>query len=274
MYSLPNAKINIGLNIVGRRPNGYHNLQTVFYPIPLTDSLEIEKADRIDAPYDFTMSGIKIDGDVKNNLIVKVFMSLRDEFDLPPTSINLGKHIPMGAGLGGGSADAAFMMKMLNEYYNLNLSTEEMERRMSKFGADCPFFIRNKQVYAEGIGDEFSPINLSLEGKYIVLVKPDIHVSTVEAYSMVKPEMPDVDLKTIIETIPLQDWRKIVKNDFEKSVFAIYPTIGAIKETLYDMGAVYASMSGSGSAVYGIFDRPIDNAKAIFPDCFTMANQF
>jgi len=272
MYTLPNAKINIGLNVTERRSDGYHNLQTVFYPIPLTDSLEIEAMKNGDYPYEFLSSGISIPGNAEENLVVKVFRSLQEEFNLPSTSIHLGKHIPMGAGLGGGSADAAYMMKMLNEQYDLGLTLDEMEMRMAKFGADCPFFIRNTPVYAEGIGNEFTPINISLKDYYIVLVKPDIHVSTAQAYSNVKPYMPAQSLAQVISSTPIEKWRGIVKNDFEASVFPLFPAIKAIKDTLYDMGAVYASMSGSGSSVYGIFNRPIDNAAAIFPDCFTMSN--
>ncbi len=274
MYTLPNAKINIGLRVTQRRSDGYHNLQTVFYPIPLTDALEIEplKAS-LDKPYEFLTSGIAIPGNPDDNLVVKVFLSLQREFDLPPVSIHLAKHIPMGAGLGGGSSDAASMMRMLNEHFDLGLTDREMEQRLASFGADCPFFVRNKPVYAQGIGNEFSSIRLSLKGHFILLVKPSTHVSTAEAYGGVVPQMPQTDLGEMIENTPIRLWRSCIVNDFEKTVFQHHPQLAAIKQTLYDMGAVYAAMSGSGSAMYGIFSRPIENAVKIFPDCFIFANR-
>ena len=280
MYCLPNAKINIGLRIVAQRPDGYHDLQTVFYPLPLTDSLEVKKAHHLHQPYEFILSGTPISGTNDRNLVVRVFLSLREEFQLPPTSIFLSKRIPVGAGLGGGSSDAAFMMKLLNDYYRLGLTDDDMEQRLTVFGADCPFFVRNTAVYAEGIGNEFSPVSLSLKGVYVVLVKPSVSVSTAEAYAGVVPQAdtladthtPAMDTLAAIKQ-PLEQWRDVVVNDFEPSVFARYPEIAAIKQTLYDMGAVYASMSGSGSAVYGLFSRPIDNAATVFPDCFTFAGQ-
>ena len=271
MYSLPNAKINIGLRIVGRRPDGYHDLQTVFFPIPLADSLEIEEARRLRKPYEFILSGIALPDDGKDNLVVRVFLALQEEFDLPPTSIFLSKHIPAGAGLGGGSSDAAAMMQLLNDYYHLDVTTVDMEQRLAAFGADCPFFVRNKPMYAEGIGNVFTPVNINLKDKYIVLVKPDIHVSTAEAYAAVTPcQLPNSLYDQLLST-PVQLWRNVITNDFEPYVFRTYPKVAAIKQTLYDMGAIYASMSGSGSAVYGIFGRPIDNAPKVFHDCFTFA---
>ena len=282
MYSLPNAKINIGLRVVGRRPDGYHDLQTVFYPIPLTDSLEVKRANHLRQPYEFILSGLPIPGDGTDNLVVRVFKSMQEEFNLPPTSIFLCKHIPAGAGLGGGSSDAAAMMMLLNDYYQLDLTNDEMERRIAAFGADCPFFIRNKAVYAEGTGNQFTPLPslhtpnsslLTLKGMYLVLVKPDIHVSTAEAYAGVTPSQPHSSLKNILQNTPVKLWRNVVVNDFEPSVFRRHPQIAAIKQTLYDMGAVYASMSGSGSAVYALFTRPVDNAPKVFPDCFTFAGK-
>lgn len=273
MYSLPNAKVNIGLRVVGRRPDGYHDLQTVFCPIPLTDSLEVKRAKHLRQPYEFILSGLPIPsgGNGDDNLVVRVFMSMRDEFSLPPTSIFLCKHIPVGAGLGGGSSDAAAMMLLLRDYYELDLTDAEIEQRLAAYGADCPFFVRNKPVYAEGIGNQFTPINLSFKGMYFVLVKPPIHISTAEAYAGVTPSQPLSSLKDVLQNTPVKLWRNLVVNDFEASIFRRYPQIAAIKQTLYDMGATYASMSGSGSAVYGLFTRPVDNAANIFPDFFTFA---
>ena len=273
MYVLPNAKINIGLNITGCRTNGYHDLQTVFYPIPLTDSLEINYLHNSNLNFELLTSGFKIQGQPEDNLIVQVFLSLQKEFCLPPISINLSKHIPSGAGLGGGSSDAAFMLKLLNEFFSLRLSESDMERRISFFGADCPFFIHNRCTYAEGVGDEFYSTTISLKEYFIVLVKPAIHISTKEAYSNVCPAVPSKNLKYVLENTPIEEWCNCVKNDFEKSLFLIYPKLRVIKDTLYDMGALYASMSGSGSTLYGLFNRPITDISAIFPDCFTFCHK-
>lgn len=273
MYTLPNAKINIGLNITSRRSDGYHNLQTVFCSIPLTDSLEISPLKMSGGNYEFLQSGLAIPGNSADNPVVRVFLSMQEEFNLPPQTIHLAKHIPMGAGLGGGSSDAAFMMQMLNEQYSLDLTPIEMERRLATFGADCPFFVRNRPVYAEGIGNEFTPVKLNLKGLYILLVKPDIHISTAEAYSGVRPCEPKISLRQTIETTPVEEWHNCIHNDFEDSVFPFHPQLAAIKQTLYDMGAIYASMSGSGSAMYGLFKRPVDNGKTVFGDCFVFSSQ-
>ena len=269
MYILPNAKINIGLNVVSKRLDGYHDLQTVFYPIPITDAIEIKTLEKSTVPYEFFSSGIPIPGGIENNLIVKVFLELKKEYNLPPLSINLAKHIPIEAGLGGGSSDCAHMMKLLNEFFSLGLSDEDMEKKVSRFGADCAFFIRNKPVFAEGLGDTFSQIDISLKDYFIVLVKPDISISTRQAFSAIIPHNPNNDLKNILSTEPISQWKYKISNIFERSIFPLFPNLQVIKETLYDIGAIYASMSGSGSTIYGIFDRPIENLCSIFPDCFT-----
>lgn len=254
MISFPNAKINLGLNIVEKRPDGYHNLETIFYPVPITDALEISRwnEDKSGKKYTFAQDGLQIAGEDENNLVVKAYKLLDDEFSLPPIAIHLLKKIPFGAGLGGGSSDAAFMIKMLNDYFELHLDNMQMETYAAKLGADCAFFIQNKPTYAEGIGNIFSPINLSLKGYQIVLIKPNIFVSTREAFSMIKPTHPSHPLKEIIN-LPIENWREWMKNDFEESVFPQYPAIARIKKQLYEDGAIYASMSGSGSSVYGIF---------------------
>ena len=272
MYLLPNAKINIGLNIINNRDDGYHDLQTVFYPIPLTDALEIQPQ-KSNQDIEFYCSGIKIPDSKNNNLVMKIFRSLQKEFQLPPIIINLSKHIPIGAGLGGGSSDAAFMMKMLNEYFSLDLSNYEMEKRLSEIGADCAFFIRNKATYAEGVGNVFSDIDINLSKYFLALVKPNIHISTKQAYANVVSKRPLIDLNTAIERTPIENWSENIKNDFESSLFHAFPQLSIIKQTLYDIGAVYASMTGSGSALYGIFNRPIDNLSKIFPDCFTFFHE-
>lgn len=267
MLLLPNCKINIGLNIVSKRPDGYHNLETVFFPIPLRDNLEFKEIENEDVPYRLVSGGVPIEGKPEDNLIVKVYLDMKAEFNLPALELSLYKNIPMGAGLGGGSSDAAAMMKGLNEAYNLQLSTEDMEKRLAKFGADCPFFVRNKPAYATGIGDELTNCNVSLKAKFIVLVKPDVFVSTKEAYAHVTPKLPAIPLAEAIK-LPIETWKEQIVNDFEQSVFPFHPELPAIKQTLYDMGAVYASMSGSGSTMYGIFNRPTPEANEVFDKCF------
>lgn len=267
MLLLPNCKINIGLNIVSKRPDGYHNLETVFFPIPLRDNLEFKEIENEDVPYRLVSGGVPIEGKPEDNLIVKVYLDMKAEFNLPALELSLYKNIPMGAGLGGGSSDAAAMMKGLNEAYNLQLSAEDMEKRLAKFGADCPFFVRNKPAYATGIGDELTNCNVSLKDKFIVLVKPDVFVSTKQAYAHVTPKLPAIPLAEAIK-LPIETWKEQIVNDFEQSVFPFHPELPAIKQTLYDMGAVYASMSGSGSTMYGIFNRPTPEANEVFDKCF------
>lgn len=269
MIVYPNAKINLGLNVVERRPDGYHNLETVFYPINLQDALELKtiEGDIPQSGYKLKVTGSILDGSPDDNLVVKAYKLVRKDFDFPAQKIHLYKHIPVGAGLGGGSSDAATMIKMLNDKFSLGLTNEAMENYAVQIGADCPFFIRNTPVFATGIGDNFSTIDLNMAGKTIVLVKPDIFVSTKDAYALVEPKKPE---KSLLESLaqPISTWRDNVTNDFEKSVFVKYPEIAAIKDRLYDLGAVYASMSGSGSAVYGIFDKPVEYADEIFSGYF------
>lgn len=262
MICFPNAKINIGLNIVGKRPDGYHNIETVFYPIPVKDALEIVGADA----FSFTQTGIPVDAPAEKNLVVKALELLKRCYDIPPLEVHLLKSIPFGAGLGGGSADAAFMLKLLNDYCRLGIPQGKLERLASTLGADCPFFIRNVPVFASGTGNIFEPVELSLQGYHLCIVKPDIAVSTPEAYSMVTPQLPDVSLKEIIRK-PVSEWAGSMVNDFEQSVFLKYPRIGEIKDSLYRQGALYASMSGSGSSVFGLFEKATD-LKDRFAGCF------
>lgn len=267
MITFPNAKINLGLNITEKRPDGYHNLETIFYPIPLEDALEIIPSKNAEKKTSLYQSGITIDGEPENNLVVKAYEMLDKKFDLPPVDIYLYKHIPSGAGLGGGSADAAFMLKLLNETFKLNLSTELLEKYAARLGADCPFFIKNKPTFAEGIGNQFSPISLSLKGYQLLIVKPNVFVSTRDAFLKIKPQKPMYSLKEVI-THPLDEWKQFMTNNFEKSVFSKFPIIGKIKETLYKQGAIYAAMSGSGSSVFGIFDPTVNIQEGSFYDCF------
>lgn len=269
MIVYPNAKINIGLNVVSKRPDGYHNLETVFYPINLQDAIEINVIDN-DVPecgYRLKVSGTTLDGTPDDNLVVKAYKLLKHDFDLPAMSFNVYKHIPTGAGLGGGSSDAAFTIKAINEKCKLGLSGEQMEQYAVQLGADCAFFIKNRPVMATGIGNIFQEISLSLKEKTLLLIKPDTFVSTADAYRHVVPSMPDTSLPELL-TKPIEQWKTSVVNDFEASVFMKYPEIAAIKDKLYDIGAVYASMSGSGSAVYGIFDAPLENVDELFAGYF------
>ncbi|MDR1562457.1 MAG: 4-(cytidine 5'-diphospho)-2-C-methyl-D-erythritol kinase [Dysgonamonadaceae bacterium] len=252
MICFPNAKINLGLNVVERRTDGYHNIETVFMPIPLCDVLEVVPSEN--GKTTLIQTGINIDGKNSDNLVMKAYNLLKKDFHLPSISIFLRKEIPSGAGLGGGSSDAAFMIKLLNDFANLGLSNETMEDYASQLGADCPFFIRNKPLFAEGIGNIFTPINISLAGYELVIVKPDVHVSTREAYAMIKPHTPEFPLKEVIRS-RVEEWKYRLVNDFEGTVFSIAPEIGHAKQEMYDAGAVYAAMSGSGSAVFGIFEK-------------------
>ncbi|TWR29124.1 4-(cytidine 5'-diphospho)-2-C-methyl-D-erythritol kinase [Mucilaginibacter pallidiroseus] len=253
MIVFPNAKINIGLNIIARRPDGYHNLETVFYPIKINDVLEVIEADELI----FESSGISIPGDVNDNLCIKGYYLLKKDFPkLPPVKIHLHKNIPIGAGLGGGSSNAAFFIKLMNEKFELGLDADRMEDYARILGADCAFFINNKPVFAFEKGDEFEPVKIDLSAYKIVLVMPDAHVSTAEAYRGVKPAPVKETLYDLVQ-MPLADWKRHIRNDFEGHIFNAHPVIRGVKASLYESGALYASMSGSGASVFGIFkDTP------------------
>ncbi|PJJ79600.1 4-(cytidine 5'-diphospho)-2-C-methyl-D-erythritol kinase [Mucilaginibacter auburnensis] len=253
MILFPNAKINIGLNITERRPDGYHNLETIFYPIKINDALEVVESDELT----FTSSGLDIPGDMEDNLCVKGYHLLKKDFDLPPVAIHLHKHIPIGAGLGGGSSDAAFFIKLMNQKFELGLSIEQQQNYARILGADCAFFIENKPVFAFEKGDEFESIKLDLSAYHIVLVMPPVHVSTGEAYRGVQPAPVKESLYDLI-TEPVANWRKHIKNDFEANIFKNHVTIRGVKAALYEAGALYAAMSGSGASVFGIFEQQPD----------------
>ncbi|TDE13696.1 4-(cytidine 5'-diphospho)-2-C-methyl-D-erythritol kinase [Dyadobacter psychrotolerans] len=253
MLVFPNAKINIGLNIVKKRTDGYHNITSCFYPVGWSDALEIIPAD----VFSFHSDGSFIPGKESDNLCVKAYQMIAADYSLPPVSIHLLKIIPIGAGLGGGSSDAAFSIKAINQLFRLEISLEKQQDYARRLGSDCAFFIQNKPVFAFEKGDQFEPVDLSLKGKWIVMVNPGIHISTIEAYSGIKPEEPEYDLKLILKE-PLAAWKNIVKNNFEVTLFIKYPLLENIKQDLYDFGAVYAAMSGSGSTLYGIFEKEID----------------
>lgn len=246
MIVFPNAKINIGLNIIEQRPDGYHNIESCFYPVPWFDALEIIE----DEKFSFTSSGIDIPGD--DNICIKVYELLKSDFDLPPLNVHLHKNIPIGAGLGGGSADGAFMLSLLNDKFSLALSTKQLQDYASQLGSDCPFFIDNKPCFVEGTGDIFSPINIDLQGLFIVIIYPQIHIDTISVYKNITPSGLPVDLKNILVTNPIKDWPEQVTNDFENSADN---KMLQLKDVLYAQGALYASMTGSGSAVYGLFSE-------------------
>lgn len=250
MIVFPNAKINLGLQITEKLANGYHAINTCFYPIPVHDALEFVEAKKTA----FASSGIEIPGDAKSNLVLKAYQLLKKDFNLPNINIHLLKSIPIGAGLGGGSADAAFMLKALNEYYQLFLDDSFLETYAEQLGSDCPFFISNEPAYATGTGIELTPFNLDLSGLWVVLINPGIHVATADAYAGVSPKPAQHDIREILQTKDFSLWKKVLINDFEESVFSKAPQIKEIKSALYVQGAAYAAMSGSGSSVFGVFE--------------------
>lgn len=250
MIAFANAKINIGLQVLDRRADGYHNLETVFYPLKIHDILEVVEAPKIQ----FTHSGLDIPDNGQDNLCLKAFRLLERDFHLPPVHIHLHKAIPIGAGLGGGSADAAFLLKLLNSKFQLGLKEAQLINYARQLGADCSFFIRNTPVLATGIGDVMKEVELDLSSYHLVVVKPDIHVSTAAAYGAVTPNPTGRDLEWAIAQ-PIGAWHTIIFNDFETGVFATYAEIQQLKDLMYSEGAVFAAMSGSGSAVYGLFEE-------------------
>lgn len=262
------CKINLGLKVTGCRPDGYHNLQTILYPVPLCDDITVEESET-DI---LTLTGIPVGGIPGDNLVLRAVRMLRDKgFAIPHLHIRLHKNIPNGAGLGGGSSDAAGMVRELNRHCALGMSDEEMERSVVPLGADCPFFVRCKPVYAQGTGNVFSPANVNLGGMHILLVKPQESVSTREAYAMTQPRMPETPLAKLVQH-PIGEWRELVSNDFERSIFPTHPVIREIKEQLYAMGAAYASMSGSGSCVFGLFQgKPV--TSGLFEGMFVYVAQ-
>ncbi|MBN8668117.1 MAG: 4-(cytidine 5'-diphospho)-2-C-methyl-D-erythritol kinase [Chitinophagales bacterium] len=256
MIVFPNAKINLGLHVVKKRPDGYHDLETIFFPIPLCDALEvITRKEQDSSGIAFHLSGPVNPGPDADNICVKAWHLLKNDHPgLPSASIYLHKAIPTGAGLGGGSADGAFMLSLLNQKYQLGLTEEQLLSYALQLGSDCPFFIRNKPCYATGRGEIMEPVSLSLKGYQLVLVNPGIEVSTARAFSTLQPSPSPKDLRTIIQQ-PITTWRKELGNDFERSVFEAHPLIGELKDQLYEQGAIYASMSGSGSTVFGLFEN-------------------
>lgn len=266
MITFPNAKINLGLNIVSKRNDGYHNLETIFYPVAIKDALEIipKEEQQVDT---FFQSGLQIDSVPEDNLVIKALRLMRANYTFPSVEVRLLKVIPFGAGLGGGSTDASFMLRLVNETFNLGATNQELATMAVKLGADCPFFIYNQPKFATSIGEVFEDIELSLKDYTLVVVKPDVHVSTKDAFSGIAPSKPMISLKEVIKR-PIEEWNGLITNDFEKTIFPKYPIIESLKDKLYAIGAVYASMTGSGASLFGIFDQTPENIGSLFPDCF------
>jgi 4-diphosphocytidyl-2-C-methyl-D-erythritol kinase len=251
VVQFPNCKINLGLHITSKRADGFHNIETVFYPVGLKDILEIIVSNQ----FEFSSTGITIPGDTSNNLCIKAYQLLQKDFpEIPAIKMHLHKNIPMGAGLGGGSADGAFTLQLLNDKFRLNLSQEQLIYYAAVLGSDCPFFILNTPVFATGRGEILESINLDLSNYTFALVHPGIHVNTKWAFEQIQPKTPPKSIKEIIQ-LPIEEWKHLLKNDFEAPIMQAHPEIEVIKNALYADGAVYASMSGSGSSVFGIYPQ-------------------
>jgi 4-diphosphocytidyl-2-C-methyl-D-erythritol kinase len=252
MLLFANAKINIGLNITRKRDDGYHELQTVFYPIPLFDIIEILPNNKPEIS--FTTSGLQVNSTHEDNLCVKAYRIMEKRYNIPGFIIHLHKHIPFGSGLGGGSADAAFVLKGINQMANMQLSNNTLREIALELGADCPFFIDNVPAYAKGIGEKLTPLPDILHAKYVLLILPEIFISTTEAYKNIQPELPNFNLTNSYSGNP-SNWKNEITNQFEHFAFTKHSELLQIKKELYARGAIYASMSGSGSAMYGIFEK-------------------
>lgn len=253
MVVFPNAKINLGLHVTEKRADGFHNIETVFVPIPgFNDVLEVLTNNESEKDI-LSTSGISTDTATDDNLVMKALKLIREDFVIPPLKIHLHKNIPSGAGLGGGSSDAAFMLRLLNDQFHLKLRSDQLETKAATLGADCAFFVRNHPVFAEGVGNDFSPITINLQGMWIMLVIPPIHLSTPAAYKNIVPRQPDKSLKEILDE-ETSTWTENLINDFEQNAFQTHPELLEIKNRLYAGGALYAAMSGSGSAMFGLFD--------------------
>lgn len=274
MITFPCSKINLGLNVVSKRDDGYHDIETVFYPIPLCDALEIKKMDDdfpSDVDCDLKVTGRAVDCDESDNLVIRAYNLIAKDYEIPRVHIHLYKNIPLGAGLGGGSSDAAYMISLLDERFRLNMGNAEMERYAAQLGADCPFFISSETAFATGTGTDLAPADNedgNLNGYYVVIVKPDVSVSTAEAYANITPKQPERSCRDIVR-LPIDQWRDQLKNDFEETVFRAHPELADIKQKLYDDGALYAQMTGSGSALFGVFGRKPHEIDDIFKDMFT-----
>lgn len=263
MIIYPNCKINLGLNVVSKRSDGFHDIESIFYPVPWSDILEIIPAEK----NNFLFDGIKINGPDTENLCFKAYQLLKKQYNIPEINLYLYKKIPSGAGLGGGSSDGAFTLRALNNLFSLKLEEKTLKGLASMLGSDCPFFVQDQPCLVTGTGNKLLPLSFTLKGYHIVIVKPNISISTKEAYGMISPQKPKKPLSEIIK-LPLRDWKNNMVNDFEEPVFKKHPETSTIKQLLYENGAIYASMSGSGSAIYGLFEKQI-KMEGVFQDCIT-----
>jgi len=250
MIVYPNSKINIGLTITSKRSDGFHNIESIFYPIPWCDILEINISDT----FEFTTSGLKIEGNHKNNLVLKAYQLIKTKYQISNCKIHLHKQIPMGAGLGGGSADAAFTLSLLNEIFGLSIPKNELELMADKLGSDCSFFIDDKPKLVKGKGEIITSTKLNLNGLYIKLINPNIHISTTQAFSGIKISHSVLDYQKLTLKNLIQQ-SQIPINDFEHTIFPIHPTLSDIKKQLKTEGAIYTSMTGTGSTIYGLFTK-------------------
>lgn len=257
MLVFPNCKINLGLYVTEKRPDGYHNLQTVFYPINWCDALEVLPATSATSDFSLECSGLPVTGALEENILFKAYTLVKQKRTLPPVQVYLQKHIPMGAGLGGGSSDGAFFLTVLNTLFDLGFDEQELLELALSLGSDCPFFIKNRPVFAEGRGESFTEITLDLSAYYILCVYPGIHSSTAGAFKTIVPAYPKHHLAESL-LLPVDQWNSRVANDFEPALFSRHPELAGIKSKLYQKGALYASLSGSGSALYGIFKQAPD----------------
>ena len=252
MVIFPKAKINIGLRITGKRSDGFHNIETIFYPVGLCDAIEFITQENPLKEDNLVLTGFQSDLSPADNLVIKAVIKIREIKNIPFLKIHLLKAIPAGAGLGGGSSDASTMLKSLNRYFNLGIEIEKLKEISLQLGSDCPFFIESNPCFAEGRGELMYPVNPLREGFHLIIINQGIHINTKEAYSGCTPKPPDTNLRELYN-LDISKWKDLIINDFEESIFRKHPQIAELKKSLYDMGAVYCSMSGSGSTVYGIF---------------------
>ncbi|WP_163716593.1 4-(cytidine 5'-diphospho)-2-C-methyl-D-erythritol kinase [Mangrovibacterium lignilyticum] len=268
MITYPIAKINIGLLITEKRPDGFHNLETIFYPIQMQDVLEVVEADE----FEFSMSGLALDGDPNENLVVKAYQLIKNDYPIPEVRVHLHKNIPSGAGLGGGSSDATSMLLLLNELFSLKISQDKLMEYALQLGSDCPFFLNARPVFATGRGEIMQDVSVELKEYFLILVKPPVHVSTALAYQAITPHKARLSLKGLV-SFSVGKWKGNILNHFEKFVFHEYPEVAEIKKTLYDQGAAFALMSGSGSAVFGLFRSEKRGIENFFPDDYQVFRQ-
>lgn len=263
MVTFPNCKINIGLHILQKRNDGFHNLETFFYPVPLHDVLEITESNKLS----FHTTGIKIPQS-GSNICERAYLLIKEDFPhVPPVKIHLHKVIPIGAGLGGGSSDGAFMLRLLNDTFDLNISTEKLLEYALRLGSDCPIFILNRPAFAQGRGEILAPTTLSLSGYFLIIINPGIHINTKSLFQLITPGSPHMSIQKMIDK-PMEEWKNGLTNDFEAPVFKMYPLIEKLRNLLYDKGATYAAMSGTGSSVFGFFKKNMNPSFDIDPTFF------